>query len=256
MLLSVDWDYYAGSREHVFDSPLWGSPDLEYHRSQRWLELARKRGGSSFEALYQDFPLYGNPLELLILEGLPCFVAVSHESGIEWLAHVGATGCLGPTTACLGQNATYWGCPPHGLGCQSLLHLVNLDSHHDLFSSSGDASRVRPGNWVGRALECGLISHYTCLYPSWHAGVAVSEGFNLERTWVEIGTRFSKVQVTLERPVPHFTLESAITLSDASSVLLVQSPAWTNPLYDPIFLELIHRLKATVLTPPMARAWK
>ena len=249
MLLSVDWDYYAGSSEHVFDSPLWGSPDLEYHRHERWRELAQKRGGSvrtrapvsvrtrapvsSFEALREDFPLYGNPLELLILEGLPCFAALSHESGIDWLERV--------------QQAS-----PQAL--------LNLDSHHDLYSSSGDASRVRPGNWVGHALERGLISHYTCLYPSWHSSVAVSEGFDVERTWSEIGARASREQVSLERLEQGRTLESAIvplftSLRDVSSVLLVQSPAWTSPLYDPIFLELIQRLEAQILTPPMARAW-
>ena len=226
MLLSVDWDYYAGSREHVFDSPLWGSPDLEFHRHERWLELARKRGGSSFEALHQDFPLYGNPLELLVLEGLPCYASLSHNSGMKWLEQV--------------QQAS-----PQAL--------LNLDSHHDLYSSSGDASRVRPGNWVGHALERNLISHYACLYPSWHSSVAVSEGFDVERTWSEIGDRFSRTQVTLERSAYP---ERVILPSDVSSVLLVQSPAWTSPLYDPIFLELCQKLQAQILTPPMARAWK
>ena len=226
MLLSVDWDFYAGAREHVFDSPLWGSPDLEYHRCERWRELARKRGGSSFDVLQEDFPLYGSPLELLKLKGIPCFAALSHESGMDWLERV--------------QQA-------------SPQVLLNLDSHHDLYSSSGDSGRIRPGNWAGHALERGLISHYTCLYPGWHSSVAVSEGFDVERTWSEMGNRFLRTQVRLERRTGP---EQAILLSDVSSVLLVQSPAWTNPLYDEVFLELIHRLKATVLTPPLARAWK
>jgi len=231
MLLSVDWDFYAGSREHIFDSPLWGSPDLEYHRHERWRELARKRGGEGWDVLEHDFPLYGNPLELLILEGLPCFMALSHESGLKWL-EVQQGEQAYPKT------------------------LFNLDSHHDLYSSSGDPYRVRPGNWVGHALERGLISHYTCLYPHWHSSVAVAEGFDVERTWSEIGARASREQVSLERLTFGSTLESAIVLSDLSSVLLVQSPAWTNPLYDEVFLELCEKLQAQILTPPLARAWK
>ncbi len=240
MLLSVDWDFYAGSSEHVFDSPLWGSLDREFERIERWRQLALKRSNSarthtpvsSFEALREDFPLYGNPLELLALEGVPCFVALSHEMGFEWVETQQRNSAL-----------------------NLALSLVNLDSHHDLFSSSGDPARIRPGNWVGHALERGLISHYTCLYPSWHADVAVSEGYDLERTWGEINSRVSREKVTLERLNSNSALESAIVLSDVSSVLLVQSPAWTNPLYDPLFLELTHKLRARVLTPLMTRAW-
>ena len=225
MLLSVDWDFYAGANEHVFDSPLWGSPDLEYHRFERWQELARKRGGSSWKVLREDFPLFGNPLELLKFFGLPCYVALSHDSGFEWLEQVSQA---------------------------SPQPLLNLDSHHDLYSSSGDTTRIRPGNWAGHALERGLISHYTCIYPRWHAEVAVSEGYDCERTWTEIGARFSRTQVTLERVS---SPEQAIVPSDISSLLLVQSPAWTNPLYDVVFLELCRKLQAQVLSPPMARAW-
>ena len=226
MLLSLDWDFYAGSSEHVFDSPLWGSPDLEYHRHERWRQMVRVRGGDSWEVLKVDFPLYGNPLELLALEGLPCYAALSHESGIGWLERV--------------RQAS-----PQAL--------LNLDSHHDLYSSSGDSNRVRPGNWVGHVLERGLISHYTCLYPGWHSSVAVSEGFDVERTWSEMGNRFLRTQVRLERRTGP---EQAILLSDVSSVLLVQSPAWTSPLYDPVFLELTRKLEAKILTPPLARVWR
>jgi hypothetical protein len=139
-LLSVDWDYFSGSLEHIFDSPLWGSPDLEFERCERWRERARARGGSSFEVLRQGFPLFGDPQALLRFVGIPTVAVSSHDA---------AYGLL------------------ESLNCSSV---INLDSHHDLFSSSGDPGRVRPGNWAGLALEHGLIGFsYRVTLPSWTA---------------------------------------------------------------------------------------
>jgi hypothetical protein len=210
-LLSVDWDYFSGSLEHIFDSPLWGSPDLEFERCERWRERARARGGSSFEVLRQGFPLFGDPQALLRFVGIPTVAVSSHDA---------AYGLL------------------ESLNCSSV---INLDSHHDLFSSSGDPGRVRPGNWAGLALEHGLIETYTCIYPSWHVDVRVTEGFDLDRTWTEIGTRVWRDRVFLSRdPAKLDGLEP----SSVQAILLVLSPSWSNPLYDPLFLELAQGLNA------------
>ena len=207
-LLSVDWDYYSGSLEHVFDSPLWGTPDLEFDRLQRWRDRTRVRGGSSFEALRHDFPLFGNPRELLRFAGVPTFAVSSHAAAYRLLER---------------------------LDCSSV---INLDSHHDLFSSSGDPSRVRPGNWAGLALENGLIESYSCIYPAWHSAVRVTEGFDLERTWSEMGARTWLDRVSLLHD------EGILALLEPNFVLLILSPAWSNPLYDQAFLELAHGLNA------------
>jgi hypothetical protein len=217
MLLSVDWDYYSGSADLVFDSPLWGSRDTGFDRGAAWNARVTKRGGSSFEALRQDFPLLGDFNDFERLAGVPCYATVSHADAYGLLERI---------------------------GCDRVL---NLDSHHDLFSLSGDPRRVRPGNWAGRALEDGLISAYTCLYPLWHAGVRVAEGFDLTRTRSELPPRFAHFNLELRRETP--TLER----SDIAAVLLVQSPAWTNPLYDADFLALCQKLKAEFITPPLKR---
>ncbi|GGJ48416.1 arginase [Deinococcus roseus] len=218
-LLSIDWDFYAGMIEHVFDSPFWGTPDLEYHRQERWWDLARKRGGG-LEALQEDFPLYGDPLELLKYQGLPVAAALSHDSAWEWLAGFEAA------------------------------EVVNVDSHHDLFSLSGNPEQVRPGNWAGLGLKRGKILQYTCIYPEWHSEVRVTEGFDLHRTHEEIILHFSKdlldrIQLQKGQPLPD--------PGEVQGVLLVQSPAWTNPIYDPLFFELLEGLQAVRLTEPVRR---
>jgi hypothetical protein len=210
-LLSVDWDYFSGSLEHVFDSPLWGSPDQEFDRCERWRERVRSRHGSSFEVLREDFPLFGNPRELLKCAGVPTFAVSGHDAAYGLLEH---------------------------LNCSSV---VNFDSHHDLFSSSGDAKRLRPGNWAGLALDDGLIESYSCFYPAWHAEVRVTEGFDLDRTWIEIGARVWRDRVSLSRDPA--LLESLVHQS-VRAVLLVLSPSWSNPLYDSLFLELAQGLNA------------
>ncbi len=217
MLLSVDWDYYSASAELVFDSPLWGSKDTGFDRGEAWNVRVSKRGGSSFETLREDFPLLGDFNDLERLAGVPCYATVNHADAFGLLER---------------------------LGCQGV---INLDSHHDLYSLSGDPARLRPGNWAGRALEDGLISAYTCLYPLWHAGVRVTEGYDLERTRSELPPRFSAFNLELRCEIP--TLQP----SDFEAILLVQSPAWTNPLYDADFLKLCHNLKAEFITLPLER---
>ncbi len=210
-LLSVDWDYFSGSLEHVFDSPLWGSPDREFDRCERWRERARSRGGSSFEILRHDFPLFGDPQALLRFVGIPTFAVSSHAAAYGLLNH---------------------------LNCSSV---INLDSHHDLFSSSGDPTWVRPGNWAGLALEHGLIESYTCIYPSWHSEIRVSEGFELDRTRIEMGARVWRDRVSLSREPS--ALES-LGHQSVRAILLVLSPSWSNPLYDSLFFDLAHGLNA------------
>ena len=217
MLLSIDWDYFVGSAELVFDSPFWGTRDTEFDRIEAWVTRAQKRGGSSFEVLSHDFPLFGNPLALEKFAGLPCYATLSHSDAYGLLEKL------------------------------KVSSVVNLDSHHDLYSLSGDPSRVRPGNWAGLALEHDLISSYTCIYPDWHEHVRVTEGFDLERTYAELPARFSSFNLKLE--CGNLNLE----LADIKAVLLVQSPAWTNPLYDSVFLELCQKLKAQIITPPLER---
>ncbi|MBB6099950.1 hypothetical protein HNR42_003410 [Deinobacterium chartae] len=212
-LLSVDWDYYAGSAEQVFDSPLWGSPDRDYHRVARWADLLARRGGDP-RALQADFPLHGDPRELLRYRGLPVHAALSHDAAWAWLAGYGEH-----------------------------LEVINLDSHHDLYSSSGDPARLRPGNWAGLALAAGRVARYTCVYPEWHARVRVAEGFDLERTEQEIRAAVQapwRERVSLERGTP--------LPGDVAGVLIVQSPAWSNPQYDGVLLELLSALEARTLT--------
>ena len=219
MLLSVDWDYFVGSSDLIFDSPLWGTADTVLERSPAWSARAIKRGGSSFEALRDDFPLLVSPKPLEALVGVPCFACVTHSDAYRLLEKL------------------------------EIKRVLNLDSHHDLYSSSGDPERVRPGNWAGLALERGLIDSYTCRYPAWHADLRVAEGFDLERTRAELPAKFSSLNLTLERG----GLE--LDWAAVKAVLLVQSPAWTNPLFDPDFLELCAVLKAEFLEPPLERTF-
>jgi hypothetical protein len=214
MLLSVDWDYFSGCAEHVFDAPIWGTRDTDFDRVEAWKHRAKKRGGS----LSSDFPLLENWQGLKQLPGLPTYATLSHAD---------AYGLL--------ENLRF-------------SEVINLDSHHDLYSQSGDATRVRAGNWAGLALAHGLVQHYTCIYPTWHTQLPVAEGFDLQRTWGEIGARFSPKLVQLERG----SLES-LDLARVAAVLLVQSPAWTNPDHDAAFFEVCHSLNATILEPPLLR---
>lgn len=224
MLLSVDWDYYSGSIEHVFDAPLWGTPDREFDRLERWHERARKRDeeANGWEALDKDFPLYGDPRELLAYGGIPTFAAWSHAHAWEWLERYSGR------------------------------EVLNFDSHHDLYSNSGDPEKVRPGNWAGLALSAGLISRYACVYPSWHGEVRVAEGHDLARTWKEVQANLASAlwpRVTLSRAkrLPH--------PAEVESLLLVQSPSWTNPAHDGVFLELVQALSARELSAPHLRRW-
>ena len=219
MLLSVDWDYFVGSADLIFDSPLWGTADTVFERGTAWSVRAIKRGGSSFEVLREDFPLLVNPKPLEGLAGVPCFACVTHSDAYGLLQRL------------------------------EIKKVLNLDSHHDLFSSSGDPKRVRPGNWAGLALEHGVIDAYICRYPAWHADLRVTEGSDLERTRAELPTKFSSLNLTLERG----GLE--LPQSEIEAVLLVQSPAWTNPLFDPDFLELCAALNAELLEIPLERSF-
>ena len=108
------------------------------------------------------------------------------------------------------------------------------------------------------ALEHGLISSYTCTYPAWHENVRVTEGFDLSRTKLELPERFRRgwsetipyTIPSLQRGMPK--LEPA----HFGAVLLVQSPAWTNPLYDSKFLELCQGLNAEIISPILERPFK
>lgn len=225
MLLSIDWDAYSGTRELVFDAPIWGTRDLEHDRLEAWRGRARKRGGQGWAALDADFPLYPGWRELEQYAGVPAFVALSHADAWGWLEHFS-------TSDQPGQD------------------VLNLDSHHDLASRSGDGSRVRPGNWAGLGLRAGLIRRYTCRYPAWHAELPVAEGFDLDRTRAELGPLLPPgvlARVTLTRTLP------LPPPAEVTALLLVQSPAWTNPAHDAEFLALAGHLNCATLTQPMER---
>lgn len=221
MLLSVDWDFFSGTVEHTFDAPIWGSRDRDEDRVEAWRTRVRQRGGRDWTALDADFPLYGDPLDLARYAGRPTFVAWSHASAWEWLERFPGRDVL------------------------------NVDSHHDLYSASGDPGRVRPGNWAGLALERGLAARYTCVYPAWHANVRVAEGFDLDRTReeIEMARPDLTARVTLKRG------DAWPPFGEVEAVLLVQSPSWTNPAHDAVFLDLAARLDAAELTPPYRRAF-
>ncbi|WP_135229096.1 arginase [Deinococcus fonticola] len=220
MLLSVDWDAFSGTRELVFDAPIWGTRDRDHDRLEAWRGRVRQRQGDSWDALAHDFPLYSGWQALRQYAGVPAWVALSHADAWAWLDFF----------------------PPQPV--------LNVDSHHDLGSLSGDPARVRPGNWAGLALQAGKISNYACHYPDWHAHLPVAEGYDLARTRTELeGLLPADVlgRVTLARPPswPH--------PQEVAGLLLVQSPAWTNPAHDAAFYELVTALRAHVLTAPLNR---
>ncbi|MFC4426616.1 arginase [Deinococcus navajonensis] len=226
MLLSVDWDAFSGTRELVFDAPIWGTPDQDHDRLDAWRTRARRRAGQrvtpavSWADLEPDFPLYPGWETLTRYAGVPAFITLSHADAWGWLEQF----------------------PGHDI--------LNLDSHHDLSSFSGDRARLRPGNWAGLALEAGLVGSYTCQYPEWHADLPVAEGHDLERTRSELGDLLSPAvldRVTLARggrlPEP----------AEVRSVLLVQSPAWTSPAHDGALWTLAATLGAQALCPALDR---
>lgn len=223
MLLSIDWDAFSGTRELVFDAPIWGTRDREEDRLDAWTARARKRGGT-WAALDADFPLYPGWEALRAYAGVPAFVTLSHADAWTWLERFPG------------------------------LDVLNVDSHHDLGSRSGDPARVRPGNWAGLGLARGLIGHVTTLYPDWHADLPVAEGFDLDRTRGEIRDLLPPAlldRVTLTRQArPGAGLPDPARVT---SLLLVQSPAWTNPAHDPAFLALAADLRATPIVPSLAR---
>lgn len=227
MLLSLDWDAFSGTRELVFDAPIWGTRDREPDRLEAWRERARKRdpGAPGWTALDADFPLYPGWEGLERYAGIPATVTLTHADAWTWLE------------AFPGQD------------------VLNVDSHHDLASLSGDAGRVRPGNWAGLGLRAGLIRRYTCLYPDWHAGLPVAEGFDLARTWDEVASLLPPE--VLERVTLRRMDDPGAGLPDparVTAVLLVQSPAWTSPAHDPVFFGLARTLRAVPLTPPLSRS--
>ncbi|WP_424950067.1 arginase [Deinococcus sp.] len=216
MLLSLDWDAYSGCAEYVFDAPIWGTPDREHDRLEAWRERARKRGGHDWSVLDADFPLYPGWEALVGYAGVPTFVTLSHAAAEAWLP-------LYP-----GRE------------------VLNIDSHHDLYSQTGDPGRWRPGNWAGLGLAAGLVGRYRVRYPDWHTGLAVAEGYDLARTRSELEAALPPellAQVTLERgpqlPAP----------AEVEAVLLVQSPAWTSPAHDGAFFGLAEALRSVPLGP-------
>ena len=238
MLLSVDWDAFSGTREGIFDAPIWGTPDRAYDRAGAWAARARRRAGEAWtpgdwSALEGDFPLYPGWEALRAYRGVPSWVTLSHAEAWPWLERF-------PGEA-----------------------VLNVDSHHDLASLSGDPERLRPGNWAGLALRRGLIRQYTCAYPAWHAGLPVAEGYDLARTEGELaglGARLGpdlRARVRLRRlgePVGGGR-ESGLWPAPerVRGLLLVQSPAWTSPAHDATFWALAQTLGAEVIEPPLHR---
>ncbi|MCP2015870.1 hypothetical protein L1280_003050 [Deinococcus sp. HSC-46F16] len=225
LLLSIDWDAFSGTRELVFDAPIWGTRDREEDRVEAWRTRARKRGGLGWERLAADFPLYPGWEALERYAGVPAHVTLTHADAWEWLAAFPGA------------------------------HVLNVDSHHDLASLSGDPARVRPGNWAGLALASGRARHYTCLYPDWHADLPVAEGYDLSRTWGEVASLLPPdvlERVTLRRM--NSPTDGLPDPAEVTALLLVQSPAWTNPAHDPAFFRLARVLNAAPLTPPLDRS--
>lgn len=226
-LLSVDWDAFSGTRELVFDAPIWGTRDREADRLDAWRDRAVKRGGRDWSVLEDDFPLYPGWEALRGLAGVPAFVALSHAEAWAWLQRFPGRDVL------------------------------NVDSHHDLVSFSGNGTRVRPGNWAGLGLRGGLIGRYTCLYPAWHAGLPVAEGFDLDRTRAELaellpGDVLARVTLARSGAGPGGGLEAI--LGGVEAVLLVQSPAWTSPAHDAAFFEVAGALGGETLSSPLRRS--
>lgn len=224
MLLSLDWDAFSGTRELVFDAPIWGTADRAADRLEAWRVRAQKRGGTHWDSLAQDFPLYGGWEGLRQYAGKPAFAALSHAEAWEWLEKF------------------------------EVQDVLNIDSHHDLCSLSGDPTRLRPGNWAGLALAAGKIRHYTCQYPAWHADLPVAEGHDLERTWAELAALLPPEvlsRISLRRAEPATSLWP--DPAEVTGLLLVQSPAWTSPAHDPVFKGLLQHVKAQAITPPLER---
>lgn len=214
MLLSVDWDYFSGCVEYVFDAPIWGSKDMAFDRTEAWVERAIRRKGD----LSKDFPLLEDWQWLEQFAGIKTFATLSHDDAYGLLEQ------------------------------RKFSEVFNLDSHHDLFSLSGDPERLRPGNWAGLALQRALIQTYTCSYPMWHAGLRVAEGFDLKRTRQEWPARFARMPAQLRREPLH-----TLTFDNIEAVLLVQSPSWTSPLHDEMFFRLCDLLKAEYISIPLDR---
>ncbi|GAA3997988.1 hypothetical protein GCM10022631_05880 [Deinococcus rubellus] len=232
MLLSLDWDAYSGCRELVFDAPIWGSPDRESDRLAAWQRraLTRDQQVTGWAALNADFPLYPGWEAFGQYAGRPAFVAWSHAHAWEWLKQFPGR------------------------------EVLNIDSHHDLTSLSGDPAKVRPGNWAGLGLAAGLISHYEVQYPAWHGGMPVAEGFDLDRTRQELAAHLSRdvlARLTLTRAdiLCHGNTSPLPPKREVEALLLVQSPSWTSPAHDPAFLELASALGVQALSEPYLRPW-
>lgn len=229
MILSIDWDAFSGCRPLVFDAPIWGTPDQPADRTQRWRQraLGRDPQAQSWDVLGEDFPLYPGWQAIRQYAGLPACVAWSHAHAWSWLERY-------PGRA-----------------------VLNIDSHHDLYSGSGpyiggDPGKLRPGNWAGLGLRCGLIGRYTVQYPGWHTELAVAEGFDLARTEAEVQAAFTGALLSRL----HLTRSDAWPPpADIEAVLLIQSPAWSSPAHDPAFLALAQVLNAEVLSAPYQRRW-
>ncbi len=218
MLLSIDWDAYSGCVEHVFDAPIWGTSDREDDRLEAWRRRAAKRGGGGgWTALEPDFPLYSGWRELGRYVGRPALVILSHASAEDWLLRYPGR------------------------------EVLNIDSHHDLYSQSGDPARWRPGNWAGLGLASGLIARYTVCYPEWHAGLLVAEGHDLTRTQGELKAALEPDVLSRVRLQRGPQLPPA---DQVEAVLLVQSPAWSSPAHDAAFSALAETLSAKSLGPP------
>jgi hypothetical protein len=224
MLLSIDWDAFSGCSPLVFDAPIWGTPDRAADRLERWQQRALKRDpqAQNWSVLDKDFPLYPGWEALEQYAGRPASVAWSHAHAWAWLER-------------------YPGRP-----------VLNIDSHHDLYSGSGDPGSVRPGNWAGLGLRAGLIETYTVQYPNWHTELAVAEGYDLARTGEE-------VQAQLETELlSRLELRRSDTLpppAEVEAVLFVQSPSWCSPAHDAAFESLIGGLNGEILSAPYLRPW-
>ncbi|AZI42851.1 arginase [Deinococcus psychrotolerans] len=224
MLLSLDWDAYSGCRALVFDAPIWGTPDREHDRLAAWQARALKRDvqAREWDALEADFPLYPGWQDWAQYAGRPAWVCWSHAHAWPWLEQFPGR------------------------------EVLNIDSHHDLYSLSGDPGKLRPGNWAGLGLAADLISHYRVQYPAWHGEVPVAEGHDLERTLAELRPQLS------QGLRGRLSLSRADTLPpkhEVEALLLVQSPSWSSPAHDAAFAALVKALDAKPISRPSVRNW-